>query len=478
MMGWKIGLLVLLSLFIFIFIRTLLFKKQTAPIAKKEMLPLPKDKLIDGLQKMIQYPTISSVYEAEENTKIFIAFQTLLIDLFPLVHQHCERKLIPPRGILYRWKGKSNTSPVVFMSHYDVVAVDMDSWSVDPFAGVKNKNYLYGRGTIDTKNTLNGILQAAEYLLETGYIPQQDIYFSFAGDEEVSGASAPNIVKYLQEQDIHPSMVIDEGGVITEGVLPTLSKKAALIGIAEKGSLDLKLSLKDKGGHASTPVFPSLAYRMAKVIARLEKKPMPFQLSFPIKKMFYELGPYTSFFYRMVFSNLWFTKYFLALIGKKRGKYLHAFLRTSFAFTKMEASKGLNVLPTSIQINVNTRILGKDTMDDVIKYIVKIAKEPDLQIEKIQGMNPCLESTIDNNEWKKVTEAIHEVWPSTIVAPYLMVAASDSRHFRTICPAVYRFSAIHLTAEERNTIHGNDERISFENIVNTTEFFIHLMKKC
>lgn len=473
--GLGIGLIILVAI---VFIRAMLFVPKKQVVTSKTPIDLNKEKAVSDLARMIQCKTISNRNHDLEDPNEFKKFQNLLDTLFPHVTTTCEKQMIGPTGILYRWKGHSSQYPSVFMSHYDVVSVDEKHWSLDPFGGVIDKDVLYGRGTIDTKGTLNATMQAAEHLIQTGFIPQNDIYFSFSGDEEIAGESAPLIVQYLKERNIQPVLVVDEGGAIIENALPQMNKKAALIGTTEKGMMDLEFSIASSGGHASTPPSTTSIGQLAQACLAIEKRPFKVRLSAPVKEMFDTLGRYSSFRYRLIFSNLWLFMPFLDMSARKHRRELNAMLRTTCAFTQMEGSKGTNVLPNLARLVANIRLQNEDTTETVIERLTKIIDNPNIQVRKIYGMNPCAISKTNGVGWEIIKSAIEETWDDVVVSPYLMFAATDSRHFSTISDSVYRFSALHLTPEERKLVHANDERIPITKIHQMVEFYIRMISKC
>ncbi len=469
---------VILILFLSILmIRTIMFSPK-----KQEFLSVLSDEfdvkaLALNLSDMIKCKTISNLDKNLEDDIEFEKFIQLLKDKYPKVNETCEFKRFDRRAVLYRFKGESDEKPTVLMSHYDVVPADESQWSNPAFDGLIKDNYLWGRGTIDTKITAFGIMENCEKLISSGFIPKNDIYIAFSGDEEVAGNGQPSIVAYFKENNVKPSIVLDEGGAVVEGVFPGVKKETALIGISEKGLLNLKLSLKSNGGHASHPPQHTPVGVLAKAIVKIEKKPFKSQLSPATKQLFDTLGRHSSFIFKMIFANLWLFKPVLDYICKKQGGELNALMRTTCAFTVMQGSDAYNVIPPSANVGANLRLLGEDSSDRAVEYIKKVINNDDIEIEKISSSEPCTFSNTNNKNWDKVKNAILNTWEDVLVSPYLMIAASDSRHYHEICDNVYRFSAMALTKKERQSIHGHDEKISFEQIQKVLEFYNRLFKQ-
>ncbi|MBR2474451.1 MAG: M20/M25/M40 family metallo-hydrolase [Clostridia bacterium] len=469
---------VLAALFVLIatvIVRTLTFK--VIPTEKKEYqsFEIDRDKAVNDLAEMVKCRTVSSVNKNEEDEAEFDRFKALLPTLFPKIHSACTLEKVGDRGLLYCLKGKSSVSPTVLMAHFDVVSVDEADWDKPPFDAVLENGVLWGRGTLDTKATLNGAMQALEKLIGEGFVPENDLYLAFAGDEEINGHGAPMIVDLFEKRGITPGIVVDEGGAVVQKVFPGVSEPCALIGIGEKGMLNLEFSYSGNGGHASSPKPHTPVGILSAACVRVENNPFKFRITKPANAMFNVLARHSSFAYRMIFANLWLFKGVLNMICKKSGGELNALMRTTCAFTQMEGSKGMNVIPPNARMVANLRLLEGDTTDSAMEYISKVVKNPNVKLTKINGMNPSRVSSIECEAWQRVTDAVAGTWQDVIVAPYLMVACSDSRHWGRISDKVYRFSAMAMTNEERATIHGNNERITVSAIEKTVEFYLRLI---
>jgi len=475
---WAIPLAAIILAAIIVLVRTLKFKPQ--PIAPTDARPVDFDrqKAISSLQAMIRCKTVSHPDPDLDDRAAFQQFSDLLSDMFPNVHKACSRTAIGPHGILFCWPGQKSGQPAILMAHYDVVEVNEDQWSKPPFAGIIENEELWGRGTLDTKITVNGILQAAESLIRQGFVPENDIWFALGGNEEVAGQDAPLMVEFFREHGIEPRLVLDEGGAVVERIFPGVKKSCAVIGTAEKGMMQFKITAQSGGGHASAPPPQSSLGRLAAACLKVESKPFPRQLTVPAAGLFDTLGRYSTWPYRMIFANLWLFAGLLDLICKKRGGELNALLRTTVAWTQASGSAQTNVMPPLASMAANVRLIGSDTGDSAARYLEKIIGDPGLKIETLLFSNPSKVSETENCEvWQMLGQTIRETWPEAIVSPYLMVACSDSRYYCQISDHVYRFSPLPLPGELRKTIHGNNERIPLASIGQTVEFYIRLMRK-
>ena len=481
MIGLIVGLsvaAVLLILILTVVIRTLCFKPREVEIGASEPVSVNTEKAIGDLAEMIKCKTVSNVDKTLESEEEFDKFKALLPKLFPNIYEKCEFTEVGTRALLYRYAGKSAESPTVFMSHFDVVSVEESLWSVDPFAAVIKDGCLWGRGTLDTKVTLNNAMQALEAAIADGFVPENDIYLAFAGDEEISGTGAPMIVDIFEKRGIVPGLVLDEGGAVVEGVFPGVKNPTAMVGIAEKGMLNLEFTYSGNGGHSSAPKPHTPVGILSAACVNVEAHPFKFTKSPAAMAMFDTLARRSNFVYRMIFANLWLFKPVLDSICKKSGGEINALLRTTCAFTKMEGSKGYNVIPPSAMMAANLRLIPGDTTESALKHIEKVVGNPEIKIKKVAGNDPSVTSRTDCEGWRRVERTINATWQDAVVTPYLMVACSDSRHWGRISDKVYRFSTMALSKEERASIHGNDEKVPLETIAKSLEFYTRIIRDC
>ncbi len=469
---------VLVILIAVILIRTLRFVPAKQDGAIPEAISVDSEKATHDLAEMIKCKTISHRDSSLDDEAEFERFEKLLPTLFPKVFATCSFEKVGNRGLLIRWQGKSPDAPSVFMSHYDVVSVEAADWQKPAFDGILEDGFLWGRGTLDTKGTLNGILQAAELLISEGFVPNNDVYFAFGGNEEVSGDGSYGIVQLFKQRGITPGLVLDEGGAVCTGVFPGVKKPIALIGTGEKGQLNIQYTVKGGGGHSSSPKANSPIIRLSRACLNVEKSSFKYTLSSPTAQLFNTAGRHSNFLYRMIFANQWIFGGVLGIYSKLAGGEFNAIVRTTTAFTQMSGSKGQNVIPAVATMVSNHRIIPGENVESVVAHVTKAVNDENVKVSVINGVDPSVISRTDCEAYERVRSTVAETWQDTIVTPYLMVAGSDSRHWGEISDKVYRFSAMALSKEERGMIHGNDERIPVETIVRTVEFFARIMKKC
>ncbi len=468
----------ILILVLVVVVRAIMFKPYHEDVNPIEVPKFNRALPILNLQKMIMCKTVSYRNKDLEDEKEFIKFEKLLEELYPVVNKECEKINVSERNILYRWRGKSDKAPTVLMSHYDVVPAEESYWTNPPFDGVIENDILWGRGTLDTKGTLCGVMEASEILISQGFIPENDIYLAFGGDEEINGSGQPDIINYMKANNIKPAFVIDEGGAVVEDIFPGIKASTAVIGVSEKGMMNVKFEVKSNGGHASAPLVDTPVTELASAVNVVKNNPFKTQLSEPVKAMFDTLGRHSTFTYKILFANLWIFRPLLNYICTKQGGELNALMRTTVAFTMMSGSKAPNVIPPVASVSANLRLLGNDTMSKSLEYLRNTVKNDNVEITVIDGMEPCSNFKLDCKQWDTIKSVVKNTWPEAIVSPYLMIACSDSRHYASICDYVYRFSAMALSKTERESIHGHNEKVSADKIAKVVEFYLRLIKSC
>jgi len=473
------ALLALLAAFLALITpRALRFVPPPRESAKAEDIPADAERLARHLQAMLRLKTVSYPEEGRAEAAQFAAFRDLLKTLYPLVHARCQAELHGQNGLLYHLRGQVDGPPSVLMAHYDVVPADEGDWAHPPFAGMLVAGEVWGRGALDTKCTVLCLLEALEAQLAAGFVPRNDLYLSLGGDEETLGQDAAAIVDALEARGVRPAFVLDEGGAVVSRVFPGVTRAAALVGIAEKGSALVDLVAQGRPGHASAPPFRQAALTLAQAISRVARRPLHFTLTAPAKALFDTLGRHSTFAYKLIFANLWCFAPLLDLICRRTGGELDALVRTTVAFTRLHASPAYNVLPQQAKAGLNLRLISGDTAQDAVARLQSVLKGLDVQVELVRASQPSPISPASGPAWQRLARAIHATYPQAILSPYLMVAASDSRHFCRISDHVYRFSGFPLTRQQLSLIHSQNERIPVSLLPDGFRFFTRVIGQC
>ncbi len=428
--------------------------------------------IADRLSRMIGVPTIAG------DDAAFSEYARLLEELFPLVHERLEVERVGPdaRGHLFHWAGAGGDRPVVLMAHTDVVPVDASAgWDEQPFAGVVRDGRVFGRGTLDDKGPQIVVLEAVENLLAAGWTPPSDVYLFFGSNEETYGGDAEHVSALLQERGVLPWLVLDEGGAVVDAPLSFVPVKAAMVGVAEKGIMTVRLTVRSTGGHASAPPRPTTAGRLARAIARVESGAFADRMPQATRSMFAAFAPHVSLRHRVVLRTLRTAHGVAARALAAQGGEPAALMQTTVVTTMLGGGEAANVLPAALTATINIRIAQGETVASVVDTLRKRIRDDSIAIEVLEGTDPSPVSAIDNEQFALIRAGVDATYPGTVTAPYIMMAATDARHLHRFAPAVYRFSPLAMTKEQRAGIHGANENVEIDSLERGERFFQHLL---
>lgn len=462
----------------YILLKTFTFSSQQLEAQPVAHIPI-EDAAIDRFQQALRIMTISYENPADFDSTAFRSFNALLIENYPRVYEQLEHLYFNEFSHLFKWQGTNESlDPIIMMGHLDVVPIaSPDKWSVDPFGGVIKDDIIWGRGTIDDKFTVIGILEAAELLLAEGFSPERTIYFSFGHDEEVSGKlGATAIAGYLKDQEVQAAMILDEGYAITQGLVPGIEPDVAMIGIAEKGSTTISLTVDMKGGHSSQPAKETAIDVLSNAISTLKANPLPAEFTVPMQGFMDQLGPEMGFVNKMAFANRNIFKPIIVSTYESAGGSGNALIRTTTAPTIFEAGIKENVIPTYAKAVVNFRIIPGQTGEDVRSHVIKTIADDRVQVA-FQGFNddPSPVSAKEGPAYDLINQTIKEIFPNVLTAPNLVLGATDSRHFTEISKNIYRFVPYHINERNIDSFHGIDESISVDDYKDAIRFYRQLM---
>ena len=456
--------------------------------SKQINIPLSKNaeidsiKAINNLSKSITYKTISFENPSELDSTEFLLFNQFLRDTYPLTFSTLEERNFSKYSILLKWNGSQNfeLNPILLMAHSDVVPIEnLDDWTEAPFAGLIKDNHIIGRGAIDDKSSLISILESIEYLLSQNFIPNRDIYVSIGHDEENTGKYGNAIIsETLRNEGVYFDMILDEGSIVSDGIVKGVDLPVAMIGIAEKGYASFELVCNYKAGHSSMPGKITTIGKLTKAINRLQNKPMNSKIIKPIKKFFDYLGPEMSLKDRFFISNMSFFKSTITS-RLEDNSVTAAMIRTTMAPTIISGGFKSNALPETARAVINCRIRQGNSVEKIKKHIVKTINDPDIIVNILENdfvSNPSKVSSVMSLEFDIIHKTIKEIFKEVIVAPGLVVATTDSRHYQDISKNIYRFMPITLNEHDISMIHGKNERISKESYLKMIQFYIQFIK--
>lgn len=410
----------------------------------------------------------------------FVAFRDYLKATWPLVHEKLTREEVGPH-LLFTWQGTdAAAAPIILMAHQDVVPVEeatQAKWTHPPYGGVIADGFVWGRGAADDKGSLCAILEAVTLLLSEGVTPKRTIYLAMGADEEVHGSGATAIVALLKSRQVKPAWVLDEASAITDGIIKGLTPKAALIALAEKGFLTVKLHVQGPGGHSSMPPPHTTAGILAAAVTRLENDPFPASFDGPVGAFFDTVAPEMPLGPRLALSNRWLLGGLLKA-QLSAAPSTSAALRTTTAVTMLSAGIKDNVLPQTASATVNFRIRPGETRETVLARVKSVIADERVTVtadDASMSSDPSPVSPVDAEGYRKIERTIRAVFPGTIVAPNASNGASDSRFFTQLTPQVYRFLPFVFRAEDLPRLHGIDERMPVEGYADAIRFYRQLL---
>ena len=456
-------------------IRTLLIKAPKVNPRPQDFSQEQLDDYAGKMRDMIRVETVSK--REDEDLTQFYLFHKELERLFPRLHSTLEKKELQGT-LLYRWPGLDpEKKPILLMGHQDVVPASPEGWSVEPYAGVIKDGKVYGRGALDCKSTMFAELQAVEELLQEGFTPPCDVYLEYAINEETGGAGAANAMNYLREKGITLALVIDEGGAVIDKAIGGMDRPYAVIGITEKGYMDVKITARGKGGHSSTPPRNTPAARLFAFANEIEtKRPFKKVLRAEAMEMFEAMAPSFGFGMRLLLGNIWLFKPLLMALMPVVSPFGEAVMATTCCFTMMQGSQAANVIPKEPYLVANLRTSAAQGCEESLAVLRKYAKKYDLDFEVLMSREASPVSNIRSREYAYVVECVKKQFPDVGVAPYIIMGGTDCRHFHALTENALRFSPVPMTSEQSASCHAVDENVTVTALAEGVAFFKQLLK--
>jgi carboxypeptidase PM20D1 len=445
-----------------------------------EMSPVDPGAVSGRLSEAVRIRTISTGRGDPVASAEFNRLHLLITSSFPLVHENLKREVVGGHSLLYTWEGSDpSLPPALLMGHMDVVPVEPGTeadWEEEAFSGAIKDGKIWGRGTLDDKLSVFAIMEAAELQLALGFEPKRTLYFAFGHDEEIGGENgAAQIAALLKERGVKLAFTLDEGMVIVQGVMPGVDEPIAFIALAEKGYLTLKLTATAEGGHSSIPPRTTAIGKIARAISRLEENRLPAALNSPASDMFDTLAPHMPLSLKAIISNRWLLDPLLVSeLGK--GGATNAMVRTTTAVTIAEGGTKDNVLPSTATATINFRLLPGTRIEEVITHVTEVIDDPDVEVTVKQGNEASKVSSKEAEGYQAIEKTIREIFPDVLIAPGLMLAGSDSKHYETIAENSYRFLPMRFGPDDIARVHGTNERILIDNYVEIIQFYRRLME--
>jgi len=434
---------------------------------------------VSRLAEAVRFRTVSPQQPSDFDPEPFLAFHAFLAEQFPETHRVLQRETVSEYSLLYTWPGSDpSLPPVLLAAHQDVVPVipgSLERWTQPPFGGVVADGAIWGRGTLDDKVGVMGILEAVESLARAGFAPRRTLYLAFGHDEEIGGdAGAGAITDLLASRGVELWFTLDEGMAIVEGV-SGLSGTMAMVGIGEKGFLTLELTATAEGGHSSMPPRSTAIGKLARAVLRLEARPLPAHLDGISGEMLEAASAQLPATQRFTIRQRWLFGPMLER-ALSRDPSTNAMIRTTTAVTMARAGVKENVLPSKATAVVNFRVHPEETTAQVIEHVRKVVG-PEIEIAVLTSTEPSPLATTDSAAYAVLRAAIEELAPGVPVVPALVVGGTDSKHYARIAGDAYRFAPVRFDSSDRARIHGIDERIPIAVYEGVPVFFEGLIRR-
>jgi len=471
-------LTILILTTVYVVVRTILFQRSPGSAEKIEGVQVDEQQVAEHLAASVRCKTVPLDETGTPDPPAFQQLHQMLAETYPLVHQKLRREVVNGYSLVYIWQGsRSDLEPVMLMAHQDVVSADPTEWTHPPFEGKIVDGFIWGRGTLDIKNQLIGIMEAAETLLKQGFRPERTILFGLGHDEETGGVNGCKVVgQMLKERRIHLAGIVDEGGGIMAGLAAGVRGQIALVGVSEKGYLTVEFTVHSQPGHSSTPPPQTAIGILSRALTRLESHPMPTHLR-RLRPLYSGIGKAAPLYIQVAFSNVWLFGPLLKrwLVPKPE---MNASMRTTTALTIINGGVEDNTIPAEVKAIVNFRLLPGDTIADVLWHAKKVIKDERVKFKPVEGkFNEALPTSSQKcQEYKSLQNVISQVFDNPPVAPFVMLGGTDCQHFVPVCDNIYRFTSVVMDESFMGLEHGIDERIPVESMARMVKFYAQLMQ--
>jgi len=435
---------------------------------------------LQRFSRALTFPTVSYDDRSQFDATAFSDFREFLKNAYPLVHQNMELTVVNGYSLVYHLQGADSAlEPVLFMGHMDVVPIEettRDQWTYPPFSGTVADGVVWGRGSVDDKFTVIALMEAMERLLSENVRPQRSIYLAFGHDEEVGGFDgAANVAKYFKEQGITFDYVMDEGGAVIEDMMEGLDRPLAVIGVSEKGFVNLVLTVNAPGGHSSQPPAQTALGILARAIVKVEDHPFPAKLEYTYMT-FEAIGAEMPFSARLAMANLWLFSPLVKNVMLKNPDDAAA-LRTTTAATMASGSPKSNILPTRATAVINFRIIPGETVETVKQRVIELIDDDRVVVATEMATDPSPVSPTDSRGFKLIASTIRGMDENILVAPYMVRGGTDAKYYYAVSPNVYRFMMLQVDPDTIRYIHGIDEHVAVEDYLQAIRFYYHLVRQ-
>lgn len=371
----------------------------------------------------------------------------------------------PGRGlVLARIPGSEPLRPLLVNHHMDVVAADPAQWTHPPFSGAIADGFVWGRGTLDTKNLGVIFLLALESLIKAGARFRRPIVFLAVPDEETGGKHGMRWLVERYGQELHPEWVWDEGG----GGFKDMFRPGVMFGltVAEKQIQHLKLVATGKPGHASMPHNDNANMKLLRALGRVLAAPRPLRVNAVTKAMFQAIAPTQKFPASALLARLDNPLALPLAAGKLQAdNSLNAMLRDTVSLTVLRAGYKVNVIPERAEAEIDCRLLPDTDAAEFHAWLKSRLADEEIQVEITESSPPSGVAPLDGPFYQAVKAGIRKHQPAAGLFPMLVPGGTDGRYWRQRGYPAYGFAPVVMDRADLGRVHGIDERISGDNLL-------------
>lgn len=428
-----------------------------------------EDEAVGRLQEYIRIDTTNPPGNESRGVEFFAR----IFDEEGIAYESVESA--PGRGNIWARLPGSPEPGLMLLNHIDVVPADERYWSHSPFSGDIQDGYVRGRGTLDMKSVGISQLQAFLALHRMAKPINRDVIFMATADEEAGGLfGAGWLVENRPELFDGIGLLLNEGdgGQIRDG------KVAFGIEVTQKVPLWIRLVATGEPGHGSTPHAESAVTRLVQALSRIHEHPFPPKVSPAVHAYFKAMAPHVDSPWREAFADMSSAvedPSFLADLREYNREY-HALVCNTVSMTRLEGSSKINVIPPSASAEIDFRLVPNQDPGEFLDSLRQIVNDPTIAIETIMAFTP-VESPTDTVLYRAIEGVYQRHFPDAPIVPSVLTGFTDSHYFRDLGIACYGFEATLVPAEEFSGVHGNDERISIENIKRGTRLTLEVVQE-
>lgn len=426
----------------------------------------------EAVQRVQEYLRINTINPPGNESRA-VDFFAAIFDAEGIEYETAESA--PGRGNIWARLEGGEGQALVLLHHSDVVPADDGHWDHTPLSGALDDGYIYGRGALDTKAL--GILHLQTFLAlhRAGNPLNRDVIFMATADEEAGGFYGAG---WLVEN--RPEIFAGVGSLLNEGGGGTLDgdRKEFGVEVTQKVPIWLRLTATAHPGHGSTPRVQSAATKMVHALARLHDHSFAPRIVPAVDEYFKGIAPRASDEWRPVFADMSTAIEDPEILLKLQlySPFYHALTRNTCSITRFEGSNKINVVSPEVWAEIDCRMLPDQDPGEFVEELHSVFNDPAIAIEQIMAFSPAV-STTDTDLYRSIEGVLQREYPDASIVPTVAAGFTDSHFFRDLGIVSYGFAPTLIPLEDDGGVHGNNERISEENVRVGTRLMLEVVEQ-